>query len=157
MKTKLAVVAVVSWALAVAASPAVGDLKTAPGRDDVVEIDGPVLVSRDVLTQEMRLNSGLRRYIGLYGWPDYVEVQEIVPEWPWAAYETRLYYVRREKYLAFGRVNVAPNVKDYGLEKFEGKLDAETMNRLLTAKPGAPVKSEGVYGEEILPTASAEY
>ena len=39
---------------------------------------------------------------------------------PFAPYEVRLYYLRRNAYLAFGRVNVAPNVYDYGVRKYIG-------------------------------------
>lgn len=156
MKTKLSLVGLALILTAMTVAPSLAELRQAPGREEIVEIDNPVLVSRTVLQDEMRRNTGLSRYIRTYGYPDYVEVQEIQPDWPWAAYETRLYYVRRQRYLAFGRVNVAPYVTDYGLQKYEGSFGSDTMARLLTAQPAAPLKSEGDYGEKVLPIASSQ-
>jgi hypothetical protein len=156
MKAKLLLVGLAMILVATTVAPSLAELRQALGREEIVEIDNPVLVSRAVLQDEMRRNSGLADYIRTYGYPDYVEVQEIQPDWPWAAYETRLYYVRRQRYLAFGRVNVAPYVTDYGLKKFEGPFESDTMARLLTAQPAAPLKSEGDYGEKVLPIASSQ-
>jgi hypothetical protein len=123
------------WIAAVAASPALGELQ--PDRQDVYEIGAPLPISRQVLKQEMLRNSELAQYIGTYGYPDYAEVQEVRPQWPWAAYEVRIYYLRREMQLSFARVNVAPSVTDYGLERYAGPIDRATLDRLLTAAPPA--------------------
>lgn len=110
-------------------------LRPAKERQDITEVGDPVLVGRNVLGREMRVNGSLRDYIELYGWPDYAEIQEITVSDPWAAYEVRVYYLRRNQYLVFGRVHVAPSVDDYGVRKYDGKIDPETLDRLLTASP----------------------
>jgi hypothetical protein len=48
------------------------------------------------------------------------EVQEI--DRALGPYQVRLYYVRRNAYLAFSRVNVAPNIYDYGVRKYAGSI-----------------------------------
>ena len=96
----------------------------------------PILIPRRSLALEMRRNTDLRDWIHLYGAPDYAEVQEIQIDPPWAPYEVRLYYLKRNAYLAFGRVNVAPNVYDYGVRKYVGPINAAVIDRLLTAQPG---------------------
>lgn len=108
-------------------------LKPSPERPDIVEIDDPILIGREVLQREMELNVNLEEFIDLYGWPDYAEVQEVQVQEPFAAYEVRIYYLRRDRYLAFGRVAVAPSISDYGVRKYEGPIRPETLDRLLTA------------------------
>jgi hypothetical protein len=120
----------VFWFSGLFALPATG-----AERQDVFDIGAPIPISRQTLEQEMRRNVELSEYIRTYGFPDYVEVQEVRPQWPWAAYEVRVYYLRRNSQMAFGRVNVAPSVTNYGLERFAGPIDQETLNRLLTAAP----------------------
>jgi hypothetical protein len=128
-------VVVISFLAAVAGfqARAAGELRPSVERPDVFEIGDPVLISRATLEREMRLNSSLREHIDLYGWPDYAEVQEVQVEEPFASYEVRIYYLRRNRYLAYGRVVVAPSVQDFGVRKFEGPIRPETLDRLLTA------------------------
>lgn len=103
-------------------------------RQDVVEIGSPVPISRQVLRAEMGRNNELREYIETYGYPDYAEVQEIRPQWPWAAYEVRTYYLRRNIQISFARVNVSPTVRDFGVTRFAGRIARQTLDRLLTAE-----------------------
>ena len=104
-----------------------------------MEIGDPILITRKVLGLEMRRNVDLRDWVHLYGAPDYAEVQEIQIEPPFAPYEVRLYYLKRNAYLAFGRVNVAPNVYDYGVRKYIGSINPAVVDRLLTAQPAVDV------------------
>jgi len=115
-------------------------LRPAKERPDIIEVGDPVLVGRNVLEREIRVNTSLRDYIELYGWPDYAEIQEITVLDPWAAYEVRIYYLHRDQYLVFGRVHVAPSVDDYGVLKYDGHIDPDTLDRLLTAAPPAEVE-----------------
>ncbi len=128
-------------ALGVAVGQADAGLRPSPERPEILEIGDPVSINREVLRREMERNAGLRDYIELYGWPDYAEVQEVQVVEPFASYEVRLYFIRRNSYQVFSRVHVGPSVFDYGIRKFEGPISAETLNRLLTAH-AAPVEEE---------------
>jgi outer membrane protein OmpA-like peptidoglycan-associated protein len=107
-------------------------------RPDIVFVGDPVLISRDLLQSEARRISELSEYLDKYGWPDFAEIQEVVPEKPWAAYEVHLFYVRRMRHLVFSRVNVAPSVTDFGVRKYDGRITPEDLARLLGIRP-APV------------------
>lgn len=130
------VLAVVMMAMAAAAGPASGQVlvEPAPNRVDVIDIGDPILISRRTLAAEMTRNSDLRDWVNLYGVPDYAEVQEIEIEPPFAPYEVRLYYLKGNAYLAFGRVHVAPSLYDYGVRKYVGAIDEADLDRLLTAR-----------------------
>jgi len=129
-------------------------LRPAKERPDIIEVGDPVLVGRSVLEREIRVNTSLRDYIELYGWPDYAEIQEITVLDPWAAYEVRIYYLHRDQYLVFGRVHVAPSVDDYGVRKYDGHIDPDTLDRLLTAAPPAEVAPPPPV--EVVPPPPAE-
>jgi hypothetical protein len=111
------------------------ELRPAPERIGVFEIGDPLMINRTSLEHEMRMNANLAAFIENYGWPDYAEIQEVQVDYPFAPYEVRIYYLRRNSYLAYGRVVVAPSVFDYGIRKYEGTISAETLDRLLTAAP----------------------
>jgi len=106
----------------------------APNRLDVIDVGDPILISRRTLAAEMQRNSDLRDWVRLYGAPDYAEVQEIEIEPPFAPYEVRLYYLKGNSYLAFGRVHVAPSLYDYGVRKYAGSITEADLDRLLTAR-----------------------
>jgi hypothetical protein len=110
------------------------ELRPALTRPDLMEVGDPTLITRETLRREMRRNAELGEYILTYGYPDYAEVQRIQVEEPLADYEVRLYYLDRERELAFARVNVAPTVVSYGIRRFEGPIPAETLGRLLTVR-----------------------
>jgi hypothetical protein len=129
----MVVVTLLSSAVLLVCAPAFGEAKPALERPGIVDLDEPVLIDRDSLRREMRLNTNLAEYIDLYGWPDYAEIQEVVLQEPFAPYEVRLYYLKQNNYLAYGRVHIAPTVDDFGVRKFEGPIPAATLNRLLTA------------------------
>lgn len=109
----------------------------AVNRPEIRDVGDPILISRRTLAREMTYNSDLRDWVRLYGPPDYAEVQELELDPPFASYEVRLYYIRGNKYLAFGRVHVAPSVYDYGVRKYIGPIDPAEVNRLLSAGPAA--------------------
>jgi hypothetical protein len=118
------------------------ELRPAVDRPEILEVGDPLLITRRLLRLEMRRNVELRDWVQLYGAPDYSEVQEIQIDPPWAPYEVRLYYLKQNAYLAFGRVNVAPNVYDYGVRKYFGRINPAVIDRLLTAQPAASVQPD---------------
>jgi hypothetical protein len=129
----MVVVTLLSSAVLMVCAPVLAEQKPALERPGIVDLDEPVLIDRDALRREMRLNTDLAEYIDLYGWPDYAEIQEVELQEPFAPYEVRLYYLKQNNYLAYGRVYIAPIVEDFGVRKFEGEIPAATLNRLLTA------------------------
>jgi hypothetical protein len=135
MMRRVAMAILAAGSLTLAARVQADELRPAVDRPEILEVGDPILITRKVLALEMRRNTDLRDWIRLYGAPDYAEVQEIQIDPPWAPYEVRLYYLKRDSYLAFGRVNVAPNVYDYGVRKYVGPINAAEIDRLLTAQP----------------------
>lgn len=110
-------------------------------RPEIIEVGDPILISRRTLAAEMTRNSDLRDWVRLYGVPEYAEVQEIEIEPPFAPYEVRLFYVKGNAYIAFGRVHVAPSLYDYGVRKYIGKIEPSELDRLLTAQPAVDIAS----------------
>ncbi len=126
--------------------------RLAVGRPGIYEVGEPFSISRSTLAQELRRNDELRLYVNQYGWPDYAEIQEVLPQWPWADYEVRLYYLDRELALAFGRVFLSSEFPNYGMKKSLQKIRPEVLDRLLTARPIA-----GQGAVPVPPAASQEY
>ncbi len=145
-RTPMVVLVAVTLTAAVSA-PA--EMRVALNRPEIIDIGDPTLIDRALLALEMERNVDLKTYIGLYGEPEYAEVQEIQIAEPFAPYEVRLYYLRRNLYLAFGRVNVAPSVRDYGVKKFEGPINPETVARLLTARAAETEQPASVEPEVV--------
>jgi hypothetical protein len=128
------------------------EMRPAIDRPEIMEVGDPILINRKVLALEMRRNMDLRDWVHLYGPPDYAEVQEIQIEPPFASYEVRVYYLKRNAYLAFGRVNVAPNVYDYGVRKYVGTINPAVVDRLLTAQPATDYgAAQAASGPETVP------
>jgi len=143
MMRRVAVMVLAAGSLAFALRVQAVELRPAVDRPEILEVGDPILITRKVLGLEMRRNADLRDWVYLYGTPDYAEVQEIQIDPPWAPYEVRLYYVRRNAYLAFSRVNVAPSVYDYGVRKYVGPINSAVLDRLLTARPaGTPLRTQ---------------
>lgn len=113
--------------------------RPALNRPEIIEVGDPILISRRTLAAEMTRNSDLRDWVRLYGVPEYAEVQEIEIEPPFAPYEVRLFYVKGNAYIAFGRVHVAPSLYDYGVRKYIGKIEPSELDRLLTAQPAVDI------------------
>jgi len=111
-------------------------------RPYVVEIGDPYAISRPTLELQARYMSAMHAYLNEYGYPDYAEVQEIAPEWPWDSYEVRLYYLRRNLELDFGHVFVSGALLNLGAEKFRGDIEEEKRQQVevaLAARLTAPV------------------
>jgi len=120
-------------------------MRPAVDRPEIQEVGDPILINRQVLKLEMKRNTDLRDWVRLYGLPDYAEVQEITIDPPWAPYEVRLYYIDGNSYLAFARVNVAPNLYDYGVRKYIGPINPGELDRLLTAQPVTPDETKVTF------------
>lgn len=129
------------------------ELRPAVDRPELLEVGDPILITRKTLAAEMRRNVELRDWVHLYGAPDYTEVQEIQIDPPWAPYEVRLYYLKRDAYLAFGRCHVAPNVYDFGVRKYIGTINPEVLDRLLTARPADYVPPPPTGPQTVAPAA----
>lgn len=111
------------------------EFREEPYRVGIVDVGQPILLDYPELTNEMNLNSELRDWIEAYGRPEYAEYQRVAISEPFFPYEIRLYYIEGRSYVAFGRVNVSPVMRDYGVRKYLGKLDSAMLQRLLTARP----------------------
>ncbi|MGD9765565.1 MAG: hypothetical protein AB7V27_17850 [Candidatus Binatia bacterium] len=144
-------------ALAMAAGVGTAVAQASDQRANVVDVGEPVLLSAKTLAAEMARNHELREWVRLYGLPEYAEVQEIEIDPPFAPYEVRLYYLKGNAYLAFGRVNVAPSLADFGVRKFIGPIDARDLDRLLTARAeGEPTASSRAGGTWTVVSVAAE-
>lgn len=135
MMRRVAAVVLAAGGLAVALRAQADEMRPAVDRPEIMEVGDPILINRKVLALEMRRNSELRDWVRLYGAPEYAEEQDVEIEPPFAPYEVRLYYLKRNAYLAFGRANVAPNIYDYGVRKYIGSINPSEVDRLLTAQP----------------------
>ena len=76
----------------------------------------------------------MRSFVSKYGWPDYAEVQEVTVDEPLAAYEVRLYYLRRNQQIAYSRVHVSPAFPDFGIRTYDGPIPEDALARILTAR-----------------------
>ena len=99
-----------------------GDVRhtTSARRPYIVELGEPYSINSDTLDGEARKNSDMRAYLSRYGWPEYAEIQEVMPEWPWESYEVRLFYLRRNLEVDFSHVVVSRALTDYGLQRYQG-------------------------------------
>lgn len=108
-------------------------------RPYIVEIGEPYRISRATIDAESAKIDELRIYLDHYGYPDYAEIQEIRPEWPWESYEVRLYYLRRNQEIDFGHVlSVESAAADLGVLKFQGGIPASKRLQIETALESAP-------------------
>ena len=152
-------VAVTALTLAPTVALAIGfdDVRrvTPANRPYIVEIGDPRPLGPRALQKETTRNSDLRAYIDFYGWPDYAEVQDIEPNIPWDAYEVRLYYLRRDREIAFGRAYIAPQVHNLGLIKYQGKMEPDTRDRIVAlVTPPPSTASEAPEPMEFKPVTA---
>jgi len=143
--------------LAPAAAMAIGpevERVTPANRPYIVEVGGPRPLSSRGLDREMKLDSDLEAYLRHYGWPDYAEVQEIEPNPPWAAYEVRVYYLKRNIELAFGRAFVSPSVSNLGVVKYQGLMDQATRDRIVALATPPQTFAQERAPVEIKPVAA---
>jgi hypothetical protein len=109
-----------------------GDVRrtTSPRRPYIVEVGEPYSISPSTLEREADHLTPLRDYIGSYGYPDYTEIQEIEPEWPWESYEVRAYYMRRNLELDFGHVFISPAMPHFGVIKFQSDIPPDKRHQI---------------------------
>jgi len=99
-------------------------------RPYITEIGAPYSISMAAVEREAQRISELKTYLAEYGYPDYAEVQEIVPEWPWESYEVRLYYLRRDRALDFAHVFLSEAVPGFGVMRFQGTIPPEKRREI---------------------------
>lgn len=122
----------VSAAWAVAAEPP----RTPEYRPYIAEVGAPRTLSRAQFEREVAVNSDLRSWVRNYGFPDVAEYQRVVPEYGWSDYEIRVFYFDYNMELAFGRVAFFPSMTssaltaDYGLVKYQGRIEPENLERV---------------------------
>jgi len=112
--------------------PALGDVRRerSDRHPTVREIGEPYSISMATLARESEKLSDLRDFIIRNGYPDYAEVQEVAPEWPWESYEVRVYYMHWNLEVDFGRVLFSDAVADLGVEKFQGEIMPEKRHEI---------------------------
>ena len=123
-------------------------------RPYIVELGDPYSIDTETLQHEADYMSELSDYVSTYGYPDYAEVQEIAPDWPWDPYEVRLYYLRRNLETDFGHVIMSAALTDLGVLKFQGDIPSEKRQRIemaLQAHPSPPAATESTAASR--PTA----
>ena len=99
-------------------------------RPYITEVGQPYAINGEALQQEIARISDLRTYVGRFGYPDYTEIQEIVPDWPWKPYEVRLYYLDRDVEVVFGAVNLSPAAPNFGVMKTHSTMTPEKRDEI---------------------------
>jgi len=127
----LVALAVVAGALPAYASGNVRRETTAY-RPYIVEVGEPYEISLQALETEATRLSELEDYITDYGYPDFAEVQEVEPQWPWTAREVRIYYLRRNLEADFGHVIVSDAITNLGVEAYIGQIPPEKAQQIET-------------------------
>jgi hypothetical protein len=109
-----------------------GDVRhsTSARRPYIVELGEPYSINSNTVDSEARKNSDMRAYLSRYGWPDYAEIQEVMPEWPWESYEVRLFYLRRNLEVDFSHVVVSRALTDYGLQRYQGTIPSQKQHEI---------------------------
>ena len=112
--------------------PCVGEVRReqTDRRPTVSEIGQPYSISVATLQREAEKISDLRDFIIRNGYPDYAEVQEVAPRWPWESYEVRLYYMHWNLEVDFGHVLFSHALTDLGVEKFQGEIAPEKRHEI---------------------------
>lgn len=111
---------------------AVGDVRReAPARRPyIVEIGEPYAIGTETLQGEADKLSELKEYLRDYGFPDYAEIQEIEPQWPWASHEVRAYYLRRNLEVDFGHVILSTAMPNLGVMVFLGQIPPDKAHQI---------------------------
>jgi hypothetical protein len=115
-------------------------------RPYITEIGEPQSIGTAALQREAEKTNDMRDFFLRHGYPDYAEVQEIVPEWPWESYEVRTYYMHWNLEVTFGRVPFSEAMPDLGVLKFQSEIPPEKRHaievileaRVAPAAPPAP-------------------
>lgn len=111
---------------------ALGDVRreTTPRRPYIVEIGEPYSIGMEALQQEASKILELQEYLRAYGYPDYAEIQEIQPQWPWESNEVRLYYLGRDLETDFGHVIFSAALPNLGVLKFLGPIPPDKAHQI---------------------------
>lgn len=99
-------------------------------RPYITEVGYPYAINARRLQYEIAHLSELHGYVQDYGYPDYAEIQEISPDWPWVQYEVRLYYLRFNLEADFGAVLISSAMPDFGVLKFRGDITPEKRHEI---------------------------
>ena len=127
-------------------------------RPYIMEVGAPRVLTRAQFTREIYMNTDLQSWVRNYGFPDVAEYQRVVPEYGWADYEIRVYYFDYDLELAFGRVKFMPAVTshdlvdDYGLVKYEGRINPSNLQRVRHA-PRLCGSTTGTSADRIIAAA----
>jgi hypothetical protein len=113
-------------------------------RPYIVEVGEPYAISPPTLEAKANNLSELRDYLRDYGDPDYAEIQEIEPQWPWDPQEVRVYYLRRNLEVDFGHVILSDAMPNLGVLVFLGQIPPDKAHQIeviLQARqtPAAPM------------------
>ncbi|MFI5396236.1 MAG: hypothetical protein ACHQ9S_11955 [Candidatus Binatia bacterium] len=99
-------------------------------RPYIVEIGQPYAINAHRLQYEIEHISELNEYVTNYGYPDYAEIQDTSPEWPWEAYEVRLYYLQPNRETDFSPVILSPAAPNFGVLRFRGEITPEKRHEV---------------------------
>jgi len=129
---RLFVLATVVLLSAASARRSVGEVRRerTERRPTVTEIGEPYSISMATLRREADKISDMRDFLTRNGYPDYAEVQEVAPQWPWESYEVRLYYMHWNVEVDFGHVLFSSALADLGVEKFQGEIAPEKRHEI---------------------------
>ena len=155
----LLVLVALTWLVAALPGTVRGDVRRdrSARRPYIVEIGEPYSITPATLQSEAIKMTELREYMSNYGQPDYAEIQEIGAEWPWDAYEVRLYYLRPNVETDFGHVLFSPAMPDLGVTKFQGQIPASKRHEIeviLAARQAPPAAA--VVESPAAPSAPAK-
>lgn len=132
---------------------AVGNVRreTPSRRPYIVEVGEPYAIGTEALQAQAANLSELQEYLREYGYPDYAEIQEIEPQWPWADREVRTYYLRTNIEIDFAHVIVSAAMRNFGVVVFHGQIPpdkAHEIEVILQARqaPAAPPPATEAVG-----------
>jgi hypothetical protein len=128
----LAVLTTVGLLIGTAGGPSFADVRRerTERKPSIMEIGEPYSISVATLQREAGKISDMRDFIIRNGYPDYAEVQDVAPAWPWESYEVRLYYMQWNIEVDFGHVLFSDAMADLGVEKFLGEITPEKRHKI---------------------------
>jgi hypothetical protein len=155
-RTGVSVVTTALLLLAANTGAASGDVRRerTERRPYIVEVGQPYAIGVQRLQHEANHISELKVYVRDYGYPDYAEIQEVLPEWPWEPYEVRLYYMRRNLEVDFSPVSLSEAAPDFGLLTSRGDITPEKRHEIEVvlqareAPPAPPVVAPAQAAQE---------
>lgn len=132
MKTGLLIVATMILVGATGIRPSSADVRRerTARRPYIVEVGYPYAINARRLDFEIAHLNELQDFVRDFGFPDYAEIQEISPEWPWVPYEVRLYYLGSNLEADFGPVTLNPDLPNFGMLKFRGDMTPEKRHEI---------------------------